>query len=285
MKNKTINQITHSNNIITELNGTGLFFESAVYNLLSKNSEYKVLREEPYSGYTSESFEGVIDLLLVRLLQNAGRIICLAIECKKADPAQKKWVIERWIKSDESSYPFDYYEAGVNNFNFNKNIFFPSLGYGGMKFFDQGIQTFEFNESSGKLSRNHGERPYFALKQANEAISSFVDERKNRIYEIAGVNFRQYDILFIPVVVTTADILFLDYDPEKIDLSKGEIDIKEVKLNSRDWVHYEFPLPYSLRTRAQGGLGPIKRPSFIVSAEKCEEFVTKLIKDSESYVL
>ncbi len=280
-----MNQITHSNNITTELNGTGLFLESVVYNLLIKNSEYKVLREEPYSGYTSESFEGVIDILLVKLLQSAGRIICLTIECKKADPAQKKWVIERWIKPDESNYPFDYYEAGVNNFNFNKNIFFPSQGYGGMKFFDQGIQTFEFNESSGKLSRNQGERPYLALRQANEAISSFVDERKNRIYEILGVNFRQYDILFIPVVITTADLLLLDYDPEKIDLSRGEIDIKEVKLNPKDWVHYEFPLPYSLRTRAQGGLGPVKRPSFIVSAEKCEEFVTKLMKDSKSYVL
>ncbi|MBI4100231.1 hypothetical protein HY439_00620 [Candidatus Microgenomates bacterium] len=270
---------------MTELNGTGLFLEAAVHNILSKNSEYKVLREEPYSGYTSESFEGVIDLLLVRLLQSAGRIVCLAVECKKADQAQKKWVIERWIKSDESSYPFDYFEAGVNNFNFNKNIFFPSLGYGGIKFFDQGIQTFEFNENSGKLSRNQGERPYLALKQANEAISSFEDERKNRIYEIAGVNFRQYDILFIPIVITTADLLLLDYNPEKIDLSKGEIDIQEVKLNPKDWIHYEFPLPYSLRTRAQGGLGPVKRPSFIVSAGKCEEFIEKLIKDSESYVL
>ena len=118
-----MNQITHSNNITTELNGTGLFLESVVYNLLIKNSEYKVLREEPYSGYTSESFEGVIDILLVKLLQSAGRIICLTIECKKADLAQKKWVIERWIKPDESNYPFDYYEAGVNNFNFNKRIF------------------------------------------------------------------------------------------------------------------------------------------------------------------
>lgn len=277
-----MNKIVHSS-IITELNGTGLFLESAVYNLLSKNLEYKVLREEPYSSYTSESFEGVIDILLLKLLQNVGRIICLTIECKKADPAQKKWVIERWVKPDENNYPFDYFEAGVDNFN--KNIFFPSLGYNGMKYFDQGIQTFEFNETSGKLSRNQGERPYLALKQANEAISSYLDERKERIYQIAEVNFRQYDILFIPIVITTADLSLIDYNPEKIELSKGEIDIKEVKLRSKDWIHYEFPLPYSLRARTKNGLGPVKRPSFIVAANKCEEFVANLIKDSERYVL
>lgn len=279
-----MNQIVHSN-IIKKLNGTGLFLESAVYNLLSKNIEYKILREEPYSGYTSESFEGVIDILLLKLQQNVGRIMCLAIECKKADPAQKKWVIEKWVKPDESNYPFDYFEAGVDNFNFNKNIFFPSLGYNGMKYFDQGIQTFEFNETSGKLSRNQGERPYLALKQANEAVSSFLDERKERIYQIAEVNFRQYDILFIPIVITTADLSLIDYNPEKVDLSKGEIDTREVKLISKGWIHYEFPLPYSLRARTKNGLGPIKRPSFVVTANKCEEFVANLIKDSERYVI
>lgn len=279
-----MSSIPQSGKIITELNRTGLFLESAIYNLLYRNSAYKIFREEPYIGYTSESFEGVIDILLAKLIQNAGRIICLAIECKKADQAQKKWVIDKWVKPDEDSYPFDYYEAGTNSFNYDKNIFFPNLGYGGMKYFDQGIQTFEFNETIGTLSRNQGERPYLALKQANEAISSFIDHRRERIYQIVGTNIRQYDILYIPIVITTADLFLINYNPDKIDLNKGEIDISEVHLNPREWIHYEFPLPYSLRTRHSKGLGPVKRPSFIVNANKCEEFIDKLLKDCETYI-
>lgn len=280
-----ISSIIPPGKIITELNSTGVFFESVIYNLLRKNSTYKIFREEPYSGSTSESFEGVIDILLALLLPNTGRIVCLSLECKKADPAQKKWVIDRLVKPDENSYPFDYYEAGVQNFNFNKNIFFPSLGYSGMPFFDRGIQTFEFNETTGKLSLNKGERPYLALKQTNEAISSFSLEKRERIYQIVGSNINQYDVLYIPVVVTTAELFLIEYDPEKIDLHKGEISTGDVELISKNWVQYDFPLPYSLRTRAQDRLGPVKRPSFIVTANKCEEFVEKLLKDSATYIL
>ena len=162
--------------IKSELNKTGVFLESAIYNELRKSRRYKVVREEPYSGYTSEAFGGVIDMLLGVHLPDEGLILCLLIECKKADSEQKKWVVDKLRKSIEDTYPFDYYHAGTKKFDYSKNIFFPSLGYNGMKFFDRGIQTFEFNETTGKLSRNKGERPYLALKQANEAVSSFLDD-------------------------------------------------------------------------------------------------------------
>lgn len=282
-----MNTINPDEKIRAELNGTGLFLESAVYNLLSKNPNYKVFREEPYSGYTSVGFEGVIDILLAVLLQQQGRIVCIAIECKKADVNQKKWVVDKQRTPGEDAYSFDYYQAGVDNFTFSKNIFFPSLGYQGMQHFDRGIQTFEFNDTTGRLSRVSGreERPYYAMKQANEAISSFSDERRERIYNITGTNIRQYDIVYIPLVITTAELYLLDYDPEEIDLTAGSIDTTKVKLQPKDWIHYEFPLPYSLRTRAQGGLGPVKRPSFIVKANKCEEFLKNLISDCKTYIL
>jgi len=277
MKNQTT--------IKSELNKTGVFLESAIYNTLRKNKRYKVFREEPYSGYTSEGFEGVIDMLLGVHLPDEGLIICFLIESKKADLEQKKWVVDKLRKPMEDTYSFDYYNAGIKKFDYSKNIFFPSLGYNGMKFFDRGIQTFEFNETTGKLSRNQGERPYLALRHVNEAVSSFLDERRDRVFEIMKTNVDQYDILYIPVVFTTAELFVINYDAENIDLVKGEIDIKDVDLEQKDWIHYEFPLPYSLRTRTEPGLGPVKRPSFIVRADKCETFIEMLSKDCESYIL
>jgi len=268
-----------------ELNKQGLFLEKIVFTFLLEGGEFEVRREEPYSGCTSESFEGTIDVLAVYKI-NDGLLACLPIECKKADPEQKCWVFERRETSEEPTFPFDYYESFGSKINYKKNIFFPSLGYHGMKFFDRAIQSFEFNEATGIIDRNSqkGRRPYYALKQSNEAVSSFIDERRERVCEIAGVEKNQVDILFIPLVVTTANLYTLDYKPKDIGWDGG-VPINKLNLEEKKWLHYEFPLPYSLRARNGGGLGPVKRPSFIVNANDFSTFISGIIKDCKRYIL
>jgi hypothetical protein len=271
--------------VIDELNKTGLFLKSIVFTSLLRHPEFNVRREEPYSGYTSEGFEGTIDVLATSKI-NGGLLLCLPIECKKADPLQKHWVFEVRNTKEEPTFPFEYYEAGKQNFNYQKNIFFPSLGYDGMDYFDKAIQSFEFNETTGKLNRNTQiGRPYDAMKQANEAVSSFIDERRKRIYEIVNLNINQADILFIPTVITTANLFTLEYGPNNIDWNNGQIPIDKLKLKEKDWIHFEFPLPYSLRSRTNSGVGPVKRPSFIVNSKAFSTFVTELLKDCKRYIL
>ena len=129
--------------ITDELNKTGLFLERIVFTSLLRHPEFKVRREEPYSGYTSESFEGTIDVLAISKIHD-GLLVCILIECKKADPQQKHWVFEQRDTEEEATFPFEYYDAGKTDVNYKKNIFFPSLGYDGMKFFDKAIQSFSF---------------------------------------------------------------------------------------------------------------------------------------------
>ena len=233
-----------------ELNRTGLFLENIIFTSLLRHPEFKVRREEPYSGYTSEGFEGTIDILAV-------------------------------LKAKH-----DLYEFSKNNVNYDKNIFFPSLGYNGMQFFDKAIQSFEFNETTGKINRNTQQRPYLALKQSNEATSSFLDERRSRIYEIAGIEKNHADVLYIPLVVTTASLHVLEYEPRNIDWNSGTIDSNKLNIQDRQWIHYEFPLPYSLRTRIDNNLkGLVKRPSFIVNSNNFPEFIKALIDDCKDYLL
>lgn len=271
--------------IIDELNKTGLFLESIVFTSLLRHPEFEARREEPYVGYTSEGFEGTIDVLAISKIHD-GLLLCLPIECKKADPKQKHWVFEGRNSNEEPTFHFEYYEAGKQNFNYNKNIFFPSLGYNGMEYFDKAIQSFEFNETTGNINRDtHLGRPYDAMNQSNEAVSSFIDERRLRIFEIAGVGVNQTDILFIPTVITTADLCMLEYKPDDIDWSSGQIPVDKLKLMGKGWVHYEFPLPYSLRSRTSSGIGPVKRPSFIVNSDRFSDFITGLLKDCKRYIL
>lgn len=272
--------------IIDELNKTGLFLETLVFTALNRHPEFSVKREEPYSGFTSEGFEGTIDVLAVTKIHD-GLSLCIPIECKKADPQQKHWVFELRSSDEDLPFPFEYYEAGKADANYQKNIFFPSLDYPGMKHLDKAIQSFEFNESTGKLSRNRQlGRPYDALKQANEAVSSFLDGReRKRIFDMAYVKENQTDILFLPLVVTTANLHVLEYNPRDIDWLNGEVPTDKLKMIDRNWVHFEFPLPYSLRSRTNQGVGPVKRSSLIVNSESFADFTTKLVEDCKRYVL
>lgn len=268
------------------LNNTGVFLESIVFTALLRDPRFKALREEPYSGYTSEGFEGTIDVLAVSKVQE-NTILSLCIECKKADPKQKYWVFEKRTSEAETPYPFEYIDAVKNKIDYEKNIFFPSLGYDGMKYFDQTIETFEFKDQSGELSRTQIERPYFALEKANEAVSSFIDEKKNKIYELLGIlNGSRTNILYIPLVVTTANLFMMDYNVRDVVWQSGTIPIDKLKLIPKNWVHYEFPLPYKLRTRYNNSLvGLTKRPSFIVNSEHFADFIEKIVSDSKRYIL
>ena len=108
--------------ITDELNKTGLFLETIVFTSLLRQPEFRVRREEPYSGFTSEGFEGTIDVLAISKIHD-GLLVCIPIECKKADPQQKHWVFEVRNTEEEPTFPFEYYEAGKQNANYAKNIF------------------------------------------------------------------------------------------------------------------------------------------------------------------
>ena len=116
---------TVTTTITNELNKTGLFLETVVFASLLERPEFEVRREEPYSGCTSKAFEGTIDVLAISQINN-GLLICIPIECKKADPSQKHWVFEVKNTEEEPTFPFEYYEAGKQNANYSKNIFFCS---------------------------------------------------------------------------------------------------------------------------------------------------------------
>ncbi|MBI4037642.1 hypothetical protein HY382_01185 [Candidatus Curtissbacteria bacterium] len=280
MKNQK--QDTTLSSIKQGLNLTGTFLENKVFVILDQDPTIVTRREEPYSGHTSESFEGTIDVFASSVVQK-NVAVCFCIECKRANPEQKHWVFEKRVNDTEPLYyPFDYLYEDIHKLNYEKNIFFPSLGYNGMKFFDKGIQVFEFKEVDGQLSRNQVEKAYNALLQANEAVSSFIEE-PYRIRDLLKES-KLPDILFLPIVVTTANLWVQDYKPENVDLKTGTVAESNINLEQKDWVHFEFPLPYSLRTRHVLGVGPVKRPTFIVNSEKISEFFPKLLADCRKYI-
>lgn len=268
------------------LNKTGVFLERKIHIALDGHPQFVSRREYPYSsmniinGTIPQVFEGTIDAFAVARV-NDNTSLCLCIECKKSDPREKHWVFEVRTTGEEI-YPFVYYDAKQDALNYDKNIFFPSLGYHGMKFLDKAIQTFQFNESTGSLSRTQSEMAYHSLKQANQALKAYAPAHKEVFKFLSS---EPTNILFLPVVVTTANLLIADYKPEDVSWETGEIEGNKVELKAKDWVHYEFPLPVNLKVASRGGIEFEKRPSFVVKADKFAVFIKGLLKDLPDYIL
>lgn len=269
------------------LNNTGVFLENKVYTSLVRHPQFLARREEPYSqlGLAAELIEGTIDVFAVAPLSK-DNALCLLLECKKANPEQKHWVFERRPVEDEPLwYPFVFFDKSLGHVNYEKNIFFPSLGYDGMSSFDKAIQVFEFNERSGGLNRNSRERAYNAIRQANEALSGFnPNEDIQRVIELLPTA-DSINILYLSIVITTANLWVMEYKPEDVEWGTGTLSIDELSLTSKGWIIYEFPLPTNFQIRGGNTGLQIKRPTFVVNAEKFGTFIDTLFKDCGRYIL
>lgn len=276
--------VTHD--IKSHLNKTGIFLEQKVHVSLDRHPKFVSRREHPFSSMNlinetvPEIIEGAIDVFAVANIKE-DTLLCLCIECKKANPEQKHWVFEMRTTGSEI-YPFVYYDNKIGELNYEKNIFFPSLNYPGMDHFDRAIQAFQFKTKSGALSRNMTEMAHHSLKQANQAVKAIAPS-PNEVFKVLSSGPK--NILFLPVVVTTANLWTTKYNPQDVSWKTGELKASKIGLESRDWVHFEFPLPVNLKLKDKDAKEYEKRPTFVVKANKFSTFVTGLVKDCERYIL
>ena len=273
-------------NIKQHFNKTGSLLEQKIHIALDRHPKFVSKREHPYSSMNiinetiPQILEGTIDVFAVAKVSD-DTSLCLCIECKKANPKQKHWVFELRTTGDEI-YRFVYYDAKLKALNYEKNIFFPSLGYKGMEYFDKAIQVYQFKDLSGELSRDAQEMAYHSLKQANQAIKAFAPAEQE-IFRLLRTHVTS--ILYLPVVVTTANLWTTEYKPEDVSWETGEVENDKLDLKGKNWVHYEFPLPVNLKLKGREDLEFEKRPTFVVKADKFPNFINNLLKDLPSYIL
>ncbi|MDO8487763.1 MAG: hypothetical protein Q7S31_00415 [bacterium] len=276
--------------IYYQLNQAGTYLEDKVHSLLHQRSDTFAQREFPYSVVNTTNrlvntvLEGIVDIYAIARTFNDGPLVCMSIECKKVNPAQKRWVFERRKTGDEE-YPFLIWDVDpkVAGINYGVRAIFPSLGYGHTDQYEKAIQGFPTNYKGG-LDQDHGDRRiYDALKQANQPLSAFAGDPRTYVFNQLMVN--AHTCIFLPIVVTTAPLLLLDYHSEDVDIHTGEVPGGKTKLVERPWLHYEFPLPISFQFDSSRGVAPRKRPSFIVNANSFTNFVDMVIADVPRYIL
>jgi len=264
-------------------NQTGVPFQDWCFNIVNQLDNYKCVSEHPYtwppSIGPSLGKPGAIDIIAAHFDNNPGPVafkegvIYLIIECKRANEKIKNWIFPS-VRRDRDDPVFVskiYYKRGAGpvegNVCLENKLIFPDIGYDTSDKFECLNQGFEINNMLGSLNRDQNEIIYKSLLQSNTGLKSFTEKT-------ADLSLPPHNkALFIPVVVTTADLYIAEYGPADVSIPSGEISPDDITYIKRPWVIYQFPLPDYL-SYIDGKL--IYSPTFVVNANGWEDFLKKV---------
>ncbi|GEM_PF-1154088 len=269
-------KVIKQNEIVDLLNSTGIPFQDWIAYTIGKNKNYHYQVEVPYTSLQS----GTIDIVAVWFKGELPSSpfdgsIFLIIEAKKANPQIKNWI---FIKDMHTQY-HKYYASSFISItdkapHIERALTFPDLNYLTQEYYDKCINAFEYNHQL-KLNRNTEEKIYRSLLQVHEGLNGFA--QKDPVLQRITFNFAN-ETIYIPVVVTTANLFTAEYDPEKVELPEGILDPDKTDIKEVQWLTYEFPITRELsivrsldvRTCTE------KLTTFIVAGKHWAEFLKKV---------
>lgn len=256
------------------LNKTGFFLEDIIYTeLIERNVTTSVIRELNYSLPQYQK-SGSIDLLYVEISNFGGsRLIC-PIECKKSPDNQSKWV---FMSDEVERIPI------IETIDHSSDVIHthkvPYLA--GSRTHTYHINSFKFNPLSGDQNRESSNRPYDAMRTANEYITSL--QAKKAPNSLEDLLSKDRANVIIPVVCTNAELYSTSYDRSKIDLASGNLDASEISLKEEDWVFYNFPMGYGVTHFLDEDYGG-DRFTVVVNSKHISSLINYLMSDIVPYV-
>lgn len=267
------------------LNFSGFPYQHHCADKIARLDQFQVAAEVPFTHPRTNGpllgVHGSIDMLAARPAQDDEWLLCFVIECKKANDKIKNWV----LLANEQQYPkwptFVYSQLDEENgelLGVTRSATFPRLGYQRGRDYNYCVNGIEINTALTSANSNATEKIYNPLRQVLHAARAF-ESAVPKVVE--GIEyFRESEHsrrLFIPVILTTANIYVADFPREKVAV--GEIAAGDLSVGApRQWATYEFPLPDFLSYEVPRGNGSTfvdKRTVFIVNDTAIDDFFSK----------
>ncbi len=252
--------ITNEGWTIHALNIHGTFFERRCQQVIARAKEWRIQStnypvEFPATGHGKASN---LDIWAERYL--AKYALQLLVECKKNNPEYVDWIffptsphrpIKTTVRVLESKF------VTLRTQGINPYIPFPRL---------QELRTDlmiadEARETKGDYqSRNRNDRQL--TKTSNAAITEAANQialatqailyqeeqtlkkyfQRNPVNQPISLPF-----VFLPVIVTTANLFTCNFQDVDVDLNTGEIAFENVVLQSHPCLLYDYPVPHALQ--------------------------------------
>jgi hypothetical protein len=172
----------------------------------------------------------------------------LVVECKRANPAYKRWCFARapyvrrnWSKENLLTERVLFDKAsGQFSAGLNKHYAIP---YG--KEFHIGLEL-KLKEAKGD-SQPKGVTGTGAIEDAATQVTLCLNGLIEFFKEVPPSTRNQALMTFIPIIITTAQLLSTTADITKSDLGSGELSLDSVPMEEQKWLFYQYPTSPSLR--------------------------------------
>ncbi len=250
---------------IHALNVHGNFFQNKVAQTINTfnpqrlrfiTTEYPV--EYPRDHSREESRLDVLGFIPAQHNYQSG--IYLIIECKKANPEFIDWLFYPTVQNQLFD-PNHSQITVVRNTTVNKtqqyDEFIAELGLtrglpvsnvqisgdcrevrGSYENVSKGIKTKTSNATITDASYQVVLATHSIASDHRDANTKLLDENSRPVLD-------RY--LYMPMIVTTANLFTIEYNLDDVDISSGEIPLDKVTLKPADMVFYEYPIPPHLQ--------------------------------------
>lgn len=290
---------------VHSLNIHGTFFERWCQHLINQNPRWYVRDTQypvafsPTSGplHKASGHESTLDIR-AELSYRDGRLLTLLIECKKNNPEFVEWMFFSEANPRSASSPFIAPAVSCPTATSGKerHILRPMLKdlYLEVPVADEARETRGDYKSVKDGSKK--------TKTANDSISSaahqvalatqaiFLEEASNNLPDIpikGAARRRVEKQVFMPVIVTTAQLHLCEFDPTDISPSEGVIPYEKVKITEKPYLIFKYPLPVHLQMdkghllflSSQNKVDFLVRMSiFVVNSNHFDEFLNFLVQ-------
>ena len=247
---------------ITVANASGFPLQIGISNVVNKSSQWQVLLEEHPWCMDETGSEGFIDLVVVNRI---SQFETLVIECKRV--RQTAWVFLL------PKFPSLHRSVATI---FGSQLADSKWTHFGWEDWQADPVTYQTpycaipGQEQGR--KNLLERTASELVFSVEALAN---QERGLQQEKGADNFSR---VYIPVIVTTAQLFVAEFDPSKISLDDGCLP-KDTPFSEVSFIRYSKSLTTFAESASANSIGEFhaasERTIFIVTALKFEEFLTQ----------
>lgn len=246
---------THSLNI------QGIFFQKLIASIIIRHGKVDFVTEEypveyPPGNKNIRGLESRLDIhaRIKDQIHNSARINLL-IECKKANPEFVDWIFfEKSISTERDDQPINFLEVTCD----------VSEGQPPKPRFDVVSRYLASYKIAGEARETRGDYENYKggnkTKTSNTAITEAANQVVLATHSIAEEHLeflgRFEDSknpvlthLYLPVIVTTANLFICKFDPQNTSMTTGTISHHNVNLERQDYLFYEYPIPTHLQIK------------------------------------
>lgn len=263
--------------MIHALNIHGTFFEGWCEYTLSKSKYWKLVDTKypvEFPPTTGSKKAGQSELDVRGNLKIYDTVVESLIECKKNNPELSNWVFFKKREQYTPHFRYLYSEKNPYTATTQHHLTVKGIDLVQLPIADDAREVrgdYQGNKKGDK-TKTANNSIWDASYQVILAMQAIILEETRNFLNCPSGEIKK---LFLPIILTTANLMLATYDRQNVNPGNGEIAWDKVEFKARDYLIYEYPIPTHLQYNPYvlSQIGGIIRPYYNASIRESEQTV------------